>query len=87
MCLLHSCNCIFSVVLVCAVIFYFAYRSRSAFKFDSNSNRVANYKSFGNEKGFLFSLVALGRIFFSPPEWPSSRPLSFSPVRPNLRPS
>jgi hypothetical protein len=50
------------------------------FEFDLNSNRVVNYKRFGNEKGFLFSLVALGQIFFSPPEWPSSRPLFFSSV-------
>jgi hypothetical protein len=36
--LLHSCRCIFSFVLICAVIFYFANISRSEFKFNLNSN-------------------------------------------------
>jgi hypothetical protein len=39
-------------VLMSAFVFYIAYRSRSAFKFEFNSNRFESIKSL-RKKGFL----------------------------------
>jgi hypothetical protein len=45
-CLLHSCRCIFSFVLMSDVLCYFAVRNHSKFKFGLNSNGLRILKGF-----------------------------------------
>jgi hypothetical protein len=46
-------------VLMSAFVFYIAYRSRSVFKFEFNSNRFESIKRF-EKKRFSYSLTVLG---------------------------
>jgi hypothetical protein len=59
-----------------APVFYIVNRSHSVIEFDLNSNRFTNYKRLGNEKGFLFSNMAMGRNLLPPWKWPT-RPNSY----------
>jgi hypothetical protein len=58
---------------MCALVYYFAKRSRSKFKLDLYSNAFAFYKRFETEKHFLNSKPALGHFPFpsqTDPAWP-----------------
>jgi hypothetical protein len=60
----------YSFVVVCALTFYFANRSRSTFKFDLYSNEFAVSKILEIEKYFLYSKPAMGHIFGNGPAGP-----------------
>jgi hypothetical protein len=50
------------------VLFHFAYRSCSMFKFVSNSNKFRFIKDLKMGKAFLFFYMALGKNPLSPPK-------------------
>jgi hypothetical protein len=43
---MHSCRCIFSFVMLCAIVFYFVYRNRASFKFEFESKGFEFIKEF-----------------------------------------
>jgi hypothetical protein len=60
-CLLHSCHCIISFVLLCAHVFYFTIRNRSEFKFKLESKEFENLKRIVKKKSFSVLVQILGR--------------------------
>jgi hypothetical protein len=75
---------------MCTLVFYFANRNRSKFKFELNSNEFVNYKVFQILEFFSILSIVLGRIFFSFLNQPGRPPSLFSlaarsrgPVRPS----
>jgi hypothetical protein len=67
---MHSYRCIFSFVLMCALIFHFAIRNRPKFKLHLNSKWV--FLRFVIGKGFSISLSCGPK----PTNGPASLPLS-----------
>jgi hypothetical protein len=63
----------FYVVMMCAFIFYFAYRSRLVFKFELDSKEFEKIKGFVQKKLF-YSLMAMGQNPATPPARPSRPP-------------
>jgi hypothetical protein len=63
---------------MCTLVFYFANRNRSKFKFELNSNEFVNYKVFQIlERVFFYSLYSLGLnlCLFSKLAQPASFPI------------
>jgi hypothetical protein len=66
---------------MCAFTFYFAYRSRSAFKFVLNLNEFANYEKISKMKTDFYSLTCSGLKPICPRNQPSRPSLFPYPTR------
>jgi hypothetical protein len=65
---------------MCTLVFYFANRNHSKFKFELNSNEFVNYKVFRILERFIYSLYSLGPnlCLFSKPAQVASFPILLS---------
>jgi hypothetical protein len=66
---MYSCRCIFSFVMMCALVYHFAIRNHLKFKLHLNSNRFV-FKKMELGKVFLFLLAVWAEIRQRPSQPP-----------------